>query len=394
MPQVHPFRALRPKSEFAAKVSAKSSDFGSQNLLAEEMRSNPFTWHHVTKNHLNHSGPYEEQEKFLPYAARFVQEMKDHGILVKDNEESFYIYEQVNAQGRKFKGIIGLCSLEDYRTDRIRKHEAIRPSRLKFLVELFKTTKVMGEPTLLAHPEPLSIDDSSAVVVCNYTSIDGKHHIIKRLSNTAEILRIAQQFEAMQHFYIADGHHRSASIDEFHNQYPSLHNDKSLCLIVQEDQLSIKPFHRLIRPVMGIDKEEVLQKLSQKFTVSEHETDLYDPEQRHDFGMYLEGRWYKLVSLEKPMRMDVEILEEDIIRNIFRITDSRVDSQVGFHPYAEGVQSLVNLVDSKTFDVAFTTMACDFSEVRAVSELHHVLPAKSTYIEPKLRSGMIIQEFY
>lgn len=394
MPEVFPFRALRPMPEYSGKVSARSSDFSSQNQLAEEIRSNPFTFHHVTKNHLNHSGAFEEPEKFLPYAARFVQEMKERGILIKEEDDSFYIYEQVNAEGRKFTGVIGLCKVEDAYNNKIRKHEAIRPSRLKFLVELFKTTKIMGEPTLLAHSEPITFDDSNAVIVSNFTSVDGKNHVIKRISDKDEIQRISEQYAAMEAFYIADGHHRSGSIEEFHREYPSLHNDKSLCLILHEEQLSIKPFHRMVKPVMGIDKQDLLQKLAQKFEIEEIDTPLYDPHARHDFGMYLDKQWYKLVSIEKPSRMDMEILEEDVVRGIFGIEDSRTDSQIAFHPYGAGLTAMVNLIDSNTFDIAFTSKACSFSEVRVVSDLHHTLPAKSTYIEPKLRAGMIIQEFY
>ncbi len=394
MPKVFPFKALRPMPEYASKVSARSSDFSNQNLLAEEIRTNPFTFHHVTKNHLNYSGAFQEPEKFLPFAARFVQEMKEKEILITDEKDSFYLYEQINPKGRHIKGVIGLCSVDDLRNDVIKKHEEIRPSRLKFLVELFKTTKVMGEPTLLAHAEPLVFDDSKAVVVSSFTSIDGKHHEIKRIDDDEVVADIKRQYDEMNAFYIADGHHRSASIEEFNNQYPTLHNDKSLSLILQEDELGIKPFHRLIKPVLPVDHVELLDQLSARFVITKLDDHLYDPEQKHDFGLYMDKQWYKLVSKEKSDRMDMEILEDDVVREIFKIADSRTDSQISFHPYGAGLTSLVNLVDSGTFDIAFTSKACNFREVRKVSDEHHTLPAKSTYIEPKLRAGMIIQEFY
>jgi uncharacterized protein (DUF1015 family) len=394
MPKVYPFKALRPMPEYASKVSAKSSDFSNQNLLAEEIRTNPFTFHHVTKNHLNYSGAFQEPEKFLPFAARFIQEMKETQILIKEEEECFYLYHQINTAGRHIKGVIGLCSVDDYREDVIKKHEAIRPSRLNFLVELFKTTKVMGEPTLLAHPEPIEFDESKSTVVSSFTSVDGKHHEIRKISDKLECSKIQEQYKKMNAFYIADGHHRSASIEEFNNQYPTLHNDKSLCLILQEDELGIKPFHRLIKPVLPVNYDDLLNLLSKKFVVSPINEALYDPEIKHDFGLYMNKQWYKVVSREKSDKMDMEILEDDVVREIFEISDSRTDSQISFHPYGDGLTSLINLVDSGTFDIAFTSKACTFQEVRKVSDMHHTLPAKSTYIEPKLRAGMIIQEFY
>ncbi len=130
------------------KVSAKSTDFSTKEELIVEVQTSAVTFHHVTKSHLSYNGAYQEPEKFLPFAAQYIKQMKERGVLVKEEEETFYVYEQTRADGKTFKGIIALCSIEDYHKNRIKKHEEIRPSRLKFLVELYKTTKVIIKSTI------------------------------------------------------------------------------------------------------------------------------------------------------------------------------------------------------------------------------------------------------
>lgn len=393
MPKVYPFKALRAVPDFVLKVSAKSTDFKSHDSLVDELKNNPFTFHHVTKNHLNYSGAYQEPEKFLPFAAKFLHEMKDRHILVKEQEACFYLYEQVRPDGRIFKGLITLCDVNDYRNNKIKKHEEIRPSRLRFLVELFKTTKVMGEPTLLAYSDKVDISEDKSVTLFNFTSIDGKHHKISKLSDENEVQKIQDLFDKMSAFYIADGHHRSASVEEFNSKYPELHNDKSMCLLMHEDQLEIKPFQRLIKSVNKVEIDELIARLTANFKITKIEDPLYDPLNKAEFGLYVKGQWYKLNAKNPENRMDIVILEEDIVKKVFGIQDSRTDSQIAFHPHTEGLTHLVNLVDSDTYDVAITNKPCSFKEVRLISDLDQILPAKSTFIEPKLRSGLIIQEF-
>lgn len=320
--------------------------------------------------------------------------MKKNKILIQEKEESLYLYEQTRPDGKTFRGIITLCELDAYRKNKIKKHEEIRPSRLRFLVELFKTTKVMGEPTVLAHAGNVDINEELAHPIFHFTSLDGKYHKISKLSDVDEVKKIQKSFEEIDTFYIADGHHRSASVEEFNAKFPEFNNDKSMCLLMQEDQLEIKPFQRLIKSVSKISSDDLVNKLARKFTIYTIDEPLYDPENKGEFGLYIKNQWFKLVSLEPKDRMDIVILEEDIVQAVFDIQDSRMDSQIAFHPHTDGLTHLVNLVDSDTYDVAITNKPCTFKEVRLISDQDKVLPPKSTYIEPKLRSGLIIQEFY
>lgn len=394
MPSFFPFKALRPNPKFVEQVTAKSTDFEHKADLIEEIRSNPYTYHHVTKGHLSYSGAYQQPEKFLPFAAQYIQKMKSTEVLIRDTEDSFYIYEQTRKDGRKFAGIIGLSSVEDYKNEKIKKHEAIRPSNLKFLVELFKTTKVMGEPTLLAHHSPIDLSAYDGEELYDFKTVDEKRHQIRIISNPKHIADIQDRMAGIDDFYIADGHHRSASAAEFNALVPSLENKASMCFVLHENQLEILPFHRLIKSIVRKGTDELLHDLSKFFKVTTSSDPLYQITEVGIFGLYTENQWYKLQLLQTDEEStDIEMLEEHVIKETFGIKDSRTDSQIAFHPHTEGLHSLVNLVDQGTYNFAFTSKPCTFEEIRRTSDAAHIMPPKSTYIEPKLRAGLIIQEF-
>ncbi|MDG1046784.1 MAG: DUF1015 family protein [Bacteroidia bacterium] len=394
MPRLYPFKALRPDKKYVEEVSAKSTDFPSKDDLVREIQNNPHTFHHVTKGHLRYSGSNQSPEKFLPFASNYIDSMKSAGVLVNENEDSFYLYEQVFKNGNSIKGIIGLYAVEDYRNNTIKKHEEIRPNRLQYLVELFKTAKVLGEPTLLAYKGDISFEKYSKESIFSFESPDGKKHHVSKISSTEEVDKLSKEFEQIDSFYIADGHHRSASAEKFNHSSSKFNNDKTMCFVVAEDQLEIKPFHRLIKPVLSINKDVLITKLSDNFEVSRSYESLYDIKDQGNFGLYIDNEWYQLRYKNKNSDLlDVEIIEDYIIKNVFGIMDSRTDSQIAFHPYTNGEKEMYDLVNKEIYKIAITNKPCDFSDVRQISDSNKTLPPKSTYIEPKLRSGMIIQEF-
>ncbi|MFT6111423.1 MAG: hypothetical protein ACJAXV_000189, partial [Bacteroidia bacterium] len=146
---------------------------------------------------MSYSGAFQEPEKFLPFAAKYIKDMKAKGVFIREEEDSFYIYEQIRKDGKIFKGLIALCSVEDYKANKIKKHEEIRPSRLKFLVELFKTTKVMGEPTLLAHNGAVPLDVTNAQLLYSFTTVDDKRHIIYKISDKIQLAEMQAAITAI-----------------------------------------------------------------------------------------------------------------------------------------------------------------------------------------------------
>lgn len=390
--KIYPFKALRPTSDFVGMVTSKSTDFPDKEDLVHELRVNAFTFHHVTKSHLSYTGAFQEPEKFLPFAAHYLKEMKKKGALIKEEKDSLYIYEQTRKDGRQFKGIIALCSVSNYNNNKIKKHEEIRTNRLKYLVELFKTTKVMGEPTLLTYEGDLPMDNIYGDEILSFMSVDKKKHKVTRLSSEVDIAKIQSYMNQIESFYIADGHHRCASNAVFHQNNPSFNNDKLMCFILPENQLEIKSFHRLIKS-SGITVDEVINKLSENFTVTKSAKSLYSLENERDFGVYMDEQWYKVRYTKDITLLDVQVIEEYIVKYIFGIADSRTNSQISFHPHTAGEDTLVSLINDGMYTLAVTNRASTFEDVRMISDKQMTLPPKSTYIEPKLRAGMIIQDF-
>ena len=394
MPRLYPFEALRPHADFIDLVTAKSSDFSRKDDLVREIQNNPYSFHHVTKSHLRETGSYQSPEKFLPFALNYVKSMKNSGVLVKEKEDSFYYYEQVLENGDTFSGIIALYSVEDYRNNKIKRHEEIRPNRLQYLVEMFKSVKVLGEPTLLAFKGSISFDEFSKDALYSFCSPDGKTHRVFKISDPDEIIKLSNEFEKIESLYIADGHHRSASTEKFNQSTLNYKNDKTMCFVIAENQLKILPFHRLIKPISSIDKECLILRLSENFNIVKSQKSVYDVIDKETFGLYIDKEWYQLKYRSNDSGLlDVEIIEKEIIQKVFGITDSRTDSQIAFHPYTKGEKELCSLIDNDIYRIAITNKPCDFSDVRRISDDNKTLPPKSTYIEPKLRSGMIIQEF-
>ena len=375
------------------KVTAKSTDHPTKEDLVNELMTNPYTFHHVTKSHMSFNGAFQEPEKFLPFAAKYIVNMKSQGVLIKEDKESFYIYEQISASGKSCKGVIGLCSVDDYRENRIKKHEEIRPSRLKFLVELFKTAHIMGEPTLLAHNSDINLDELEATEIYRFVSADHKTHVVRRVDSSEDVTKLQEEMAEIESFYIADGHHRSASTSEFNASIPGLDNDKSMCYIVHENQLQIHPFHRLIKPLHSLDAQKVIADLASHFKIMKSDKPLYTILESKNFGLYINKQWYLLSYESHSDQLDVEILEEIIVKGVFDIQDSRTDSQIYYHPYSNGLNELLDLVDSEIYSIAFTTKPCSFKDVIEIADSNKILPPKSTYIEPKLRAGLLIQEF-
>lgn len=393
MPSFLPFKALRPSSEYASDVSARSSDFKDQESLVNAMRNNPLSFHHVTKNHLNYSGEFQTAEKFLPFAAKFVQDLKSQGVLVKEQDNCYYIYHQLRKDGTSFKGIVGLTAVQDYHQDLIKKHEEIRPSRLGFLIDMCKTTKVLGEPTLLTFKAEQPLDLGMGEIIMDFVSVDGKRHMISKISDSSRVQEINDYMLKVPAFYLADGHHRSAAIAEFNAKHPEFNNTNCLALVMEESQLKISAFHRMIRNDQALSTDDLIEQLNRDFEITRLDHDLYEPQNKAEFGMFDGKSWYRLKLKYAEHLMDVELLEKYIVHSVYNIQDSRTDNRISFYAHNEGLDKLQQLITNKTFDVVFTLRPCDFSEIREISDNHDVLPPKSTFIEPKLRAGMIIQEF-
>lgn len=387
-----PFKALRPTADKIKQVSAKSTDFASVDDLVDGLRENPYSFLHLTKGHLQLKGTLQEPHQLLPFARKYIDRLIDEKVLIKEAEPCFYEYTQFQPNGKVYQGIVGLINIAAYQKNKVKKHEAVRPSKISFLVELLKTTRVLGEPILMAYEGKHQLDYATDEDLFDFYSPDNKRHIIKKITNLESISYIQNTVNHLDAIYIADGHHRSASMAEFHHKHPEFDNGYKLIYLLNENQFTIESFHRLIKPLGIFDEDGLVDQLSKNFEIFPSDAPVLNPKNPSEFGCYLKGKWYRLTYKRKHDLSGVELLEKEVVKGIFHIENSATDSSITFLPEARGEKALTQMIDDQLYEVAFTVHRMTFAQIRKVADDDKILPPKSTYIEPKIRAGLLIQE--
>lgn len=401
MPKVFPFRALRPAIGFEAKVSAKSTDFVSAEEMLTSLRSNPYSYHRLTKPNLLHDG---KTDSLLQFASGYLEDLKIKGILLEDEYPSMYLYRQTTPNLLSFTCLLAACSTADYDHDIIKKHENTQVVREKQMAALFEQTGVLGEGVLLSHAhsdalKSIYADIKNGNAQSKFTSDDGKHHEIWVIHQPEIQESISLLLDQDSFFYIADGHHRSATMSRLNNLHPGDKYAKFMACLIDESQMLISPFYRWLSNVSISGLEEILEKIEKKYRCFPLDAPYYHPDHKGEFGMYFKKQWYKLVPKHEPHfknildQLDVSLLERYILKPVFNIEDSKTDHRLAYKPADHNLDEFVQKIDNGTYEIGFTLHAPEIGEVKEVSNLHLTMPPKSTYIEPKLRAGMIIMEF-
>ncbi len=402
MPKIFPFKALRPARGYESEVSSKSTDYDTPEDMVHAIRNNPHTYHRLTKTNLlleaNH-------ESLLQLAAGFLTDLKQKGILIKEEEEALYLYKQtVPEENKVFNSLIALCSTEEYNNDIIKKHENTQAVREKQMGLLFENTGVLGEGVLLSHNHHDELSNfyktkQQEEAQISFASRDGKFHEIWIINKKDEIDFVQQQFEKDPYFYIADGHHRSATMNRLNKAASDNKYNKFLSCLIDETQLLISPFYRWIELENNPTIEEVLEKISLHYRCFPLDNAYYHPETKGAFGMYLDKKWYKLIPQSEPHfnnvldQLDVSLLERYILKPLFGVEDSKTDTRLNYKAADRNLEEFTNKIDDGTYAMGFTLHAPEIGEIKEVANMHLTMPPKSTFIEPKLRAGMIILEF-
>jgi uncharacterized protein (DUF1015 family) len=399
------FKALLPENELADRISARSADFDGMSDLLEELERNPYTFHHLTKAHLESTEQKEAGDEHFEQARKYLRQMEKKGLLHQVSERSFFIYRQINLKnGDQFNGLITLCDASDYENGSIKRHENVQTGRVSYLSRLLKETNVMGEPVLLSHPENRELEDlyrelaHTTQPVLRFISVDRKQHELWQISEPSILDSISQEFKEMKALYIADGHHRSHIASQIWAEKKENWRRFFLALIVPEDQLQITSFHRLWKQKEAFEKERFLEKLSEEFDVIALDAHSYEPGHPRLFGLYLKGQWFELspkhyIGDGVYDRLDVVLLEQLIFQKIFDVHDSRSDNRLSYFSADQPLTKLMEKVDVNDCQFAITVYPPDFSQIRAIADAGLSMPPKSTFVEPKLRAGMIIQRF-
>ncbi len=404
MAKLKPFKAIRPVRDKVHLVATRPYYSYKKNVLKAKLEDNPFTFLHIINPEFGSKKRTRPNSK-----ARFrlvrqkYEEFLAEGILKEDPEETLYIYRQ-HKNGRVYTGIIAGASVAEYESGKIKKHEATLTSRESTFTQYLDVVGFNAEPVLLSYPDN---DQLHGIVdKCmterpeyEFTTTDGVKHELWVLTRSQTQV-ILQEFEKIDSLYIADGHHRSASSVAFSKQKrdrdPESNVNYFLSFLIAESSLDILEFNRLIGTLNGYSAKAFLSKLADSFTITSLKS-ARKPEKEHEYTLCLEGRWYSVACKEEilndsdPVRsLDSDILTRYVLAPILDIHDLKTDSRIEFISGAEPLEKMEELVRSKKFDMLFVLYPATMEQVRRVADHELIMPPKSTWVEPKLRSGLTI----
>ncbi|MEN9399477.1 MAG: hypothetical protein RL632_578 [Bacteroidota bacterium] len=406
MARISPFKAIRPVRDKVHLVATRPYYSYTQNVLKAKLEDNPFTLLRIINPEFEsekHTAP-NSLERFELVKEKYAEFIQD-GILFQDKDSHLYIYRQTK-EDHVFTGVIAGASIAEYEADLIRKHEATLTSREEMFTNYLEIVGYNAEPVLLAHPHHVGVQQllNQCIAVrpeYEFTTTDRIKHELW-VVNTEQTAALQNAFLEIPVTYIADGHHRSASsarlkkerIQKGSDQFPN--EDYFLAFFIDEEVLQILEFNRIVKTLNGLTTAEFLQALNQSFDVLPL-AEFQKPAHAHQMTMYLDETWYSLnchencIDHEHPVRsLDAEILTQYVLTPILGIQDLKTDEHIEFISGAEPISKLKKKIDATKNSVAFVLYPVAMDEVKRVADNHMIMPPKSTWVEPKLRSGLTI----
>jgi uncharacterized protein (DUF1015 family) len=409
--KIIPFKAIRPVRDKVHLVATRPYYSYTKQILTAKLIQNPYSFIHIINPEFKKSDRTKPNtiERFEKVRGKYA-EFCDRGIFCQDQEDSFYLYRQTTTE-QEFIGLIAGASVEEYNSGCIKIHEQTLPSREETFKMYLDVCGFNAEPVLLAHKDKQDIMDIYLGVMLNrpeyeYTSTDRVKHELWVISEPAIIQKITENFKEVKGLYIADGHHRSASsalLGEMRSaanpdhQGTERHNYFMACLI-SENLLKIYDYNRLVSDLSGLSVNEVLEKLAHNFKIQKAPK-RFKPREKSEFSMYLDGQWYQLNlntttprSVNPSELLDSRILSKLVLGPILGITDIQNDPRISFLNGKSGMKGLEKKVNKGLAKIAFGLYPVSVRDLMHVADTNNMMPPKSTYIEPKLRSGLTIYE--
>ena len=410
MAKIKPFKAVRPAPDKVALVTCRTYDDYSSAELAAWLDFNPYSFLHVIHPAYANAQKVSLEKRFKAVANKY-QDFKHDQILIEEEHPVFYLYE-IQSKGQTFTGIIAGTSVKDYQNNVIKKHE----DTLQYRVELFKDylhqTNFNTEPVLITYPDSVEINTFIALrkkskPVYEYSTTNKEKHTLWKIDTQSEVDWLQEHFENIPNLYIADGHHRSASAELLFEQDKHLGNENLnyfMSFLIAESNVKIYEFNRLIRDLNGLSKDTFIKKLSEHFVIVAKDQEIWKPQNKFEFGMYLDGSFYALFykhnshvissEVEKSIldNLDAQILYDKVLFPLLGIEDLRNDERIDYIPGKLSISVIKDLIDEGEFEVGFMLYPSDIDEIKALADNNLIMPPKSTYIEPKFRSGLVVYE--
>lgn len=412
MSKIIPFKAVRPTPDKVALVTCRNYDDYSSAELAAWLSFNPYSFLHVIHPAYMHSQKITLDKRFKGVAHKY-QDFKEDGVFTQEEKAVFFLYE-IQTKTQAFTGIVAGTSIEDYKNNVIKKHEDTLQYRVEYFKDYLHQTGFNTEPVLITYPDNETLnawiaEKKKSTPIYNYATTNKEKHQLWKIDSDTEIQWLMQQFENIPELYIADGHHRSASAELLFDEDQHLGNQNLnyfMSFLIAESNVKIYEYNRIIRDLNGYTKADFLEKLSEHFIVKDKEQELWKPQSKFEFGMYLDGSFYALfykqtnssdVSSRVQSRdilnnLDAQILYDKVLQPLLGIEDLRNDERIEYIPGKQSVATIKELVDEGEFEVGFMLYPSDISEIKALADNHLIMPPKSTYIEPKFRSGLMVYE--
>lgn len=415
MVKIRGFKALRPRRDLAEKIASLPYDVMSSEEARKMIKNNPYSFLHVDKAEIDlDENIYKYDKVVYEKAKENLNNMINKGYLIEDSKNCMYIYKQTMDE-RSQTGLVVCCSIDDYINNNIKKHEHTRYSKEEDRINHVNYCEAQTGPIFLTYEAKEQLEEIEEIInkqcknepIYNFITDDKVHHEIWIIDNYVTIKELINKFTEVENLYIADGHHRAASAvyvgEKRRERSKNYSGDEEfnyfLGVIFPHSQLNIIDYNRVIKGLNGLTKEEFLDKLEEGFYVKKMDYgNKYKPKERNCFGMYLNNEWYELkckcdilYDLNVIELLDVSILQNNILSPILGITNPREDNRIDFVGGIRGLDELERRV-SNDMTVAFTLYPTSITEIINIADKGNIMPPKSTWFEPKLRSGLFIHK--
>jgi len=413
MPVIKPFKAFRPEPDLVSKVASPPYDVLNSEEAHQLAKDNPYSFLHVNKAEIDLDSSVDHyDQKVYEKASENLDRLIEKKVYLQDEQEKIYIYRQI-MKGRAQIGLVACVSVDDYLKGKIKKHENTREDKEKDRINHIDFTDANTGPVFLTYKAK---DEIKQIVnrwtkeenpVYDFTSEDGITHTCWVIDDESTIQQLIESFAEIDYLYIADGHHRAAAAtkvglkrrEQLKNYTGKEEFNYFMSVLFPHDELYIMDYNRVVADLAGNSEKEFIQKISEKFTVEKYSGEgPYRPEARHTFSMYLNNCWYKLTA--KPGTfdeddavdsLDVSILQNNLLTPVLGIEDPRTDQRMEFVGGIRGLEELEKRVKAG-MKVAFSLYPTSIEELMKVADAEKLMPPKSTWFEPKLRSGIFIHK--
>jgi uncharacterized protein (DUF1015 family) len=406
-----PFKGLRPPKEIAKDLASRPYDVLNSEEARVEAKGNIYSLLHIIKPEIDlpsstdiHSEPVYQKAK------QNFDMFRENGWLVMDEKDHLYIYAQT-MNGKTQYGIVGCAGVQDYMNGIIRKHELTRKVKEEDRMKHVRITNANMEPVFFTYPAVDEIDEIISSLVkeqspqYDFVAVDGVGHHFWLIEDDSTIRKIVDLFSKIPYTYVADGHHRTAAAalvgNEKRNNNPDHKGDEEynffLAVHFPDNQLTIIDYNRVVKDLNGLTSNELFSKLKEVFIIEEKGSSIFKPDSLHNFGMYLDGSWYSLTAKKGTYNdsdpigvLDVTILSSLVLDHILGIKDLRTSDRIDFVGGIRGLGELVKRVDSGEMKVAFALYPVSMKQLIDIADSGNIMPPKTTWFEPKLRSGLVV----